>query len=335
MKTNEQHIYTVVKWLILVLAYAYLAYKLVAFDDYATVSAHFAAAGVAHYACLAGVLALLPLNLLLEAQKWRLLVRGLQPLSLMEAVKSVLVGQTGAFFTPNHLGDVPTRVLLLRPECRMSAIALGCVGSLALTVVITVIGTVAAVCYAVWVRPSFVIDASLTTLLFWGALVVAVVALFVVSLLFRRQLAQRLKCFRWHWVQLFGAGLDYLSWCDWWRVVALSVGRFVVFSTQLYAMLLFMGVSLAPVEALVAIPTIYLLVTYTPSFVASEAVVRGSYAILILSAFDANEVGMALSGILLWCVNFCVPMLMGSWLLRRSGSMSADADPQTQGDACS
>ena len=100
-------------------------------------------------------------------------------------------------------------------------------------------------------------------------------------------------------------------------------------------MLLFMGVSLAPVEALVAIPTIYLLVTYTPSFVASEAVVRGSYAVLILSAFDANEVGMALSGILLWCVNFCVPMLMGSWLLRRSGSMSADADPQTQGDACS
>ena len=335
MKINEQHIYTIVKWLILVWAYAYLACKLIAFDDYEAVRTQFVTAGWVHYLCLMCVLVLLPLNLLLEAQKWRVLVRGLQPLSLVGAFKAVLVGQTGAFFTPNHLGDIPTRVLLLRSENRVPAIALGCVGSLALTVVITVIGTVAAVCYAVWVRPSFVIDASLTTLLFWGALVVAVVALFVVPLLFRRQLAQRLKCCRWHWVQLFGAGLDYLSWCDWWRVVALSVGRFVVFSTQLYAMLLFMGVSLAPVEALVAIPTIYLLVTYTPSFVASEAVVRGSYAILILSAFDANEVGMALSGILLWCVNFCVPMLMGSWLLRRSGSMSADADPQTQGDACS
>lgn len=314
------------------LAYAYLAYKLVAFNDYATVSAHFAAAGVAHYACLAGVLALLPLNLLLEAQKWRLLVRGLQPLSLMEAVKSVLVGQTGAFFTPNHLGDVPTRVLLLCPECRMSAIALGCVGSLALTVVITVIGTVAAVCYAVWVRPSFVIDASLTTLLFWGALVVAVVALFVVPLLFRRQLAQRLMSCRWRWLRLLGTGLAYLSWRDVWRVVALSAGRFVVFSTQLYAMLLFMGVSLAPIEALVAIPTIYLLVTYTPSFAASEAAVRGSYAILILSAFATNEAGMALAGILLWCVNYCIPMLLGSGLLRRCGA-SGEAEPPTQCDA--
>lgn len=332
MKINEQHIYTVVKWLILVWAYAYLACKLIAFDDYEAVRTQFVTAGWAHYLCLMCVLVLLPLNLLLEAQKWRVLVRGLQPLSLVGAFKAVLVGQTGAFFTPNHLGDIPTRVLLLRSENRVPAIALGCVGSMALTVVITVIGAVAAVCYAVWVRPAFVFNVSLMAWCLFGALLLVVVVLFVVSVLYYRQLAQRLMSCRWHWLRLLGTGLTYLSWRDVWRVVALSAGRFVVFSTQLYAMLLFMGVSLAPIEALVAIPTIYLLVTYTPSFAASEAAVRGSYAILILSAFATNEAGMALAGILLWCVNYCIPMLLGSGLLRRCGASGA-AEPPTQCDA--
>ncbi|MGN0186998.1 MAG: lysylphosphatidylglycerol synthase domain-containing protein [Paludibacteraceae bacterium] len=329
MKTNKQHIYTIVKWLILVLAYAYLAYKLIVFDGYEALWSHFATAGIVHYICLSVVFLLLPCNVLLEAQKWRVLIRGLQPLSLIMAVKAVLVGQTGAFFTPNHIGDVPTRVLLLRPENRVPAIALGCVGSMALTMVITVIGTIAAVCYAVWMRPAFVRDVSLIALLFFGVLLIVVVVLFVMLLLYHQWLAKCLSRGRWHWLQVLGSGLAYLSWRDLWRVVALSTGRFAVFSIQLYAMLLFMGVSLAPIEALVAIPTIYLLVTYTPSFAASEAAVRGSYAILILSVFATNEAGMALAGILLWCINYCVPMLIGSWMLRRSDVTTTNTEPQT------
>ena len=83
-------------------------------------------------------------------------------------------------------------------------------------------------------------------------------------------------------------------------------------------MLLFMNVTLTPWQALLSIPTIYLLVTYTPSFAFSEAMVRGSYAILIFSAFSTNDAGMALASILLWCINYCLPMLVGSFFVKKS-----------------
>lgn len=318
MKHSAANIFTATKWLILVSAYTFLAYKLVVFDDYAALAAHFADAGAAQYLCLLVVFLLVPLNLSLEAAKWRLLLSGLQPVSFCYALKSVLIGQTGAFFTPNRLGDFPTRALLLRSEHVVPAVALGCVGSVAQTVVITFFGVLAAVFYVAMVQPDFVVSASCLSIALFVAAVIAVLILVGVSLGCYGRLAARLQRSRHRWVHLLGDGLAYLTQSRLWSVVALSALRFVVFSSQFYAMLLFMNVLITPMQALVAIPTIYLLVTYTPSFAFSEAVVRGSYAILILSAFSSNEAGMAFAGVLLWVVNYCLPMLIGSFLFRRS-----------------
>ncbi len=318
MKISAQNIFTAFKWLILVSAYAFLAYKLVVFDGYADLAAHFAQAGAAQYLFLAAVFLLLPINLSLEAIKWRKLLSGLQPVSFLYALKSVLVGQTGAFFTPNRLGDFPTRALLLRSENAVPAVALGCVGSVAQTAAITLFGAVAAAFYVVLAQPDFVLSASHVSLWLFVAVVAAVLVLAAVSVVYYARLAAYLQRRSNRWEHLLGDGLAHLTLHDVWLVFALSALRFAVFSTQLYAMLLFMDVAIAPLEALVAIPTVYLLVTYTPSFAFSEAVVRGSYAILVLSAFSANEAGMAFASVLLWVVNYCLPMLVGSFLFRRS-----------------
>lgn len=317
MKISAQNIFTAFKWLILVSAYAFLAYKLAVFDGYADLAAHFAQAGASQYLFLLAVFLLLPINLALEAAKWRKLLSGLQPVSFRFALKSVLVGQTGAFFTPNRLGDFPTRALLLRSENAVPAVALGCVGSVAQTAAITLFGAIAAVFYVALAQPDFVLSASRVSLWLFAAAVAAVVVLATVSLACYGRLAARLRQSRSRWARLLGDGLAHLSLRDVWAVFALSAARFAVFSTQFYAMLLFMDVAIAPLEALVAIPTVYLLVTYTPSFAFSEAVVRGSYAILVLSAFSANEAGMAFASVLLWAVNYCLPMFVGSFLFRR------------------
>ncbi len=318
MTLSAKNIFTTLKWVILASAYAFLIYKLVTFDDYEALSRHFAEAGASQYGYLAAVFVLLPLNIGLEAAKWRKLVSGLQPISFRYALISVLVGQTGAFFTPNRLGDFPTRAMLLRGENAAPAMALGCVGSVAQTTVITLFGLVAAVFYAVIAQPDFVLSASRTSLLLFVVAALAVVALAGVSVACYGRWAEWLQRSKHRWLHLLGDGLAHLSLRDVWQVFALSAVRFAVFSTQLYAMLLFMDVALTPLEALVAIPTIYLLVTYTPSFAFSEAVVRGSYAIVVLSAFSENEAGMAFASVLLWIVNYCVPMLVGSFLFRRS-----------------
>ena len=318
MKISAQNIFTAFKWLILVSAYAFLAYKLVVFDGYADLAAHFAQTGAAQYLFLLIVFLLLPLNLALEAAKWRCLLSGLQPVSFRFALKSVLVGQTGAFFTPNRLGDFPTRALLLRSENVLPAVALGCVGSAAQTAAITLFGAVAAAFYVVLAQPDFVLSASRVSLWLFVAVVAAVVVFAAISLACYGRFAARLQRCSNRWAHLLGDGLAHLSLRNVWAVFALSAARFAVFSTQLYAMLLFMDVAIVPLEALVAIPTVYLLVTYTPSFAFSEAVVRGSYAILVLSAFSSNEAGMAFASVLLWAVNYCLPMLVGSFLFRRN-----------------
>jgi hypothetical protein len=46
--------------------------------------------------------------------------------------------------------------------------------------------------------------------------------------------------------------------------------------------------------------------------------VRGSFAIVFLGAFSANTVAIASASISLWVVNYCLPMLAGSFLLASS-----------------
>jgi len=309
---TSNHFLKSIKWLIFALAYLFLGYKLVRFDGYTELGEYFRLATFEQYCFLILVFALLPFNLLVEAAKWRKLVSGVQPISLSFAFKSVLIGQTGAFFTPNRLGEFPTRSLLLRKEVVAPAVALGFVGSAAQMVIITLFGFLATCFYVFTCKPEFIISVPIVFWCFFG--VMFLVLLLLIILFFRKRfvLLVYLQKSKWNWLRRLAQGLSQFSVRAIWQVFTLSAIRYVIYSSQFYAMLLFMDVSITPLQALLSIPTIYLFVTYTPSFAFSEAMVRGSYAILILSAFSTNEAGMALAGILLWCINYCLPMLLGS-----------------------
>lgn len=306
------------KWLIFLLAYLFLGYKLVTFDDYGALANHFSSASFHDYLFLLLVFLLLPLNLLFEALKWQRLVSGLQPISLGLAFRSILVGQTGAFFTPNRIGEFPARALMLNKKNMIPAVALGFVGSAMQMLVITLFGLITTFLYiSNNVSPLF---SSVSTVSWVVSLLL--VLLFVIScaLLFSHYnwFCGRLKKSKWQWLNRLGVGLAHLSFRDAWLIFSFSALRYLVYSSQFYAMLLFMNVTLTPWQALLAIPTIYLLVTYTPSFAFSEAMVRGSFAIFILSAFSTNDAGMALASILLWCINYCLPMFVGSFFVKKS-----------------
>ncbi len=315
MKIVLKHIYTALKWLILTSAYLFLGYKLFVYDGYAELAYYFSTAGVAQYLFLLLVFLLLPLNLLCESLKWRTLVSGLQPLSVSLAFKSVLIGQTGAFFTPNHLGDYPTRALLLRSENAVPAVALGFVGSAVLTAVITFFGSLALFfLYTTYFEIFNFSPFYFVVFLLIGFLPIAFLAFFY------KPLIQFLQKSKKKWLRRLGEGLSYLALCDFWQIVGLSALRFVVFSLQFYLMLLFAGVSLLPLQALIGIPTYYLMVTCTPSFGAFEAGVRALYADLVFSVFSDNYAGIVIAGVLLWVVNYCVPMIVGSFLFRKVGA---------------
>ena len=318
MTSAQDYLFKYSKWLIFVLAYLFLGYKLVTFDGYEALLEHFSSVSFHDYLFLFFVFLLLPFNLFFEALKWQRLVVGLQPISLGLAFRSVLVGQTGAFFTPNRIGEFPARALMLNKKNMIPAVALGFVGSAMQMLVITLFGLITTFLYiSNNVSPLL---SSVSTVSWVVSLLL--VLLFVIScaLLFShyKWFCGRLKKSKWQWLNRLGEGLAHLSFRDAWLIFSFSVLRYFVYSSQFYAILLFMNVTLTPWQAFLSIPTIYLLVTYTPSFAFSEAMVRGSYAIFILSAFSTNDAGMALASILLWCINYCLPMLAGSFFVKKS-----------------
>jgi hypothetical protein len=100
-------------------------------------------------------------------------------------------------------------------------------------------------------------------------------------------------------------------------ITGISLLRYVVFCAQFFFMLQFFGVQLTVLTALLAIPTNYLFVTFTPSLSFSEVAVRSSYAVLIIGALSGQVVNIAFAGVCIWAVNFAIPMLAGSVVMLR------------------
>lgn len=125
---------TAITWMVVFIAYTYLIYQLTTMD-WTLLD------GVKNWWWLIPCVALMPLNILLEAVKWRYLLRDLYPMSLMEAQRQVYYGFVGAFITPYRAGDYPARVSLMQDRTHWAkAIAMGVYGSAVLTAVIVLSG---------------------------------------------------------------------------------------------------------------------------------------------------------------------------------------------------
>lgn len=134
MAIHKQTIKTIVTWAVVFVAYSYLGYTLWTMDW--SLLGDLSATGY-----LIPILLLLPLNIFLEAGKWRYLLRDIYPMGYNEAQAQVYYGFVGAFITPYRAGDYPSRVLLMRSrEHWGKAIALGVYGSVVLTAVIVLAG---------------------------------------------------------------------------------------------------------------------------------------------------------------------------------------------------
>jgi hypothetical protein len=76
------------------------------------------------------VIALTFVNWGIESRKWQLLMRLLQPMSFLTAVKSVLCGVTLSLNTPNRIGEYGGRVLFVEEGKRIQSVSLSIAGSI-------------------------------------------------------------------------------------------------------------------------------------------------------------------------------------------------------------
>ncbi len=282
----------------------YLVYEIIRFDQYSDLVAAFKNTGWPNFSWLLAVLILLPVNLLTEALKWRQVSRYLEKQQLSNAYKAVLAGISSGFVTPNRLGDIVGRMHFLQPGNRKSAVSLAAINSLTQNLAILLPGIPLAILF--FMQKQSTVQSG-TYILF----LITILLMFLVTLIVLPVIARRIKQEK---IQTYFSGLTYYTFKDMAVITGWSLLRFSVFSFQFFLMLQFFGVELSLMQAVTSIPVMYLLVTFTPSFAFSEALIRGSWAVFVVGSFAGNIPGILMTGVGLWFVNVVVPVVIGSVL---------------------
>ncbi len=304
------------KWLIMLGAYAYLLVVLIRFEHYNELWAGFQHFSLAKIGWMLMVLALLPINILLEAMKWKAIVARTEKLTLINSMKAVLAGFSTGFFTPNRAGELVGRIAFLNSENRKVGVMYALLNSLSQNIVLIFFGLPAAYFYFLAHHQVLGFD--------HRAYLVVLISALGLLLGFYFTLPHWANTKVWKKRFSFAHDIRSFTFLDLSSAFGYSSLRYVVFCVQLFAMLHFFAVDLELWQALLSIPTSYLLITFTPSLAMSEAAVRSSLAVLIIGVFSTNTGGIALAGICLWMLNFGVPMLVGATVLvRREASSPA------------
>lgn len=306
MKSNKPYL-RIFNALLILVAYGYLAYRLTIFDDYASFFAAFRSISPYQWLILAVIILLMPLNVVAEAGKWRLLLRQTEPMTIWGAQRQVYYGYVGAFITPYHAGDYPARAMLLKDKSNFSAaVGMGLVGTIALLVVELIFGIP-----ATWLYVSY--DPSIPMQYFAIAFIVL-----VLMLSFLPHLARYLSHHQWKNTQMrqLSTALSHMSYPFFMKTIAWSMLRYMIWAIQLALTLHFCGIDMTLIQYMIAIPFYYMVVAIFPSMPVLNVAIRGSWSLIIFDTFTDNTAGIALAVLLIWIINTVLPMLVGSILYR-------------------
>ncbi len=284
---DKKTLYHIIEWVVAIAACGWLVWKMVTYDDYAGLWAAISGMDGLQICALVLCIALMPLNMTLEAWRWRTLV----PMSWREAHRQVYYSKLAGVITPWRLGEYPARALL-RNEWK-NTLSMGAVGSATMTFAIIIAGVPAIMANGEWCpfRLGFPRLTGTPSGEWWIA-VVAVVILLAVGLVMAPRLLRRWATVSHRLILIsFAQSLvRLLCWC-------------VQLALVLYALGAVTGYGLWGTGARCFV--YYLLVTITPNVPIAEVGVRGAWAMVVFGSMNA-----ALAGVLLWIINTLLPCLI-------------------------
>lgn len=259
---------------------------------------------------LVAVVLLAPLNMALEALKWRQLISGFSKLSFWQTFKAILAGTSIAIITPNRVGEYGGRVLFVEEGQGWKSVIATMVGSLAQLLALLSVGMVGGVFFAVkFLEPepylvpvSISLGAAFLAMLFFGYFNIDVVVPLAKRIpyidRFKKQLRHITVLRHYHRRELGRAlGFAYL--------------RYFVYSTQYYLLLQFFGVPAPWLLGMAGIATIFLVQASVPLPPAMGLLARGEIALFVWGFFTQDHVDILAATFSLFVINIAVPALLG------------------------
>ena len=300
---DKKTLYHIVEWAVALAACAFLGYKLVTFEDYPALWESLRSMAWQQYLALGLCVALMPVNMAIEAWRWRTLWNGDatlngangeaneltdERLTFKEAHRQVYYSKLAGVITPWRLGEYPARGVLITNE-RMNelgseriwprVLAMGAVGSATMTFAIVLAGVPAIMANGEWLMANGE----------WWIAVGVILLLLVVGLVLAPRLLRQYA--------EVSYGLIIKS-------VGQSLVRLICWCVQLALVLWALEAFSFQPSAISSLFIYYLLVTITPNVPIAEVGVRGAWAIVVFGSVNA-----AFAGVLLWVINTLLPCL--------------------------
>ena len=303
---DKKTLYHIIEWAVALAACAFLGYKLVTFEDYPALWESLRGMARQQYLALGLCVALMPVNMAIEAWRWMTLWNGDatlngangevneltdERLAFREAQRQVYYSKLAGLITPWRLGEYPARGVLMEvqrdqvpgtKDIMPRVLAMGAVGSATMTASIVIAGVV-----ALAFSPAVMTQLGDSYLY---ALAAAVLVLFIAFALAPTALKKYAEVNQQLLFRSLGQSLvRLLCWCVQLVLVLYALGAVTGDGLRV------MGYGL---------PIYYLLVTVTPNVPIAEVGVRGAWAIVVFGSMNA-----AFAGVLLWVINTLLPCL--------------------------
>ena len=266
-----------------------------------------------NYIIVIAVFFMMLLNWFLEALKWRFLIAKIEKVSIKRSLRAIFSGITVSAFTPNRIGEYGGRVFCLEKADRIQAVLITVIGSMAQLLTTIVFGSI-----GLLFLPDYLSDFSLffDKMSFSYPFLAFIIFLFnvILVLLFLNVSVLTnvltnisfLKKF-----EKYNGVFSFYSFEELFKVLAYSVLRYVVFTTQFFILLQLFEVQILYTDAIILITSMLFIVSAIPTISITEIGVRGSVALFLFGLVSTNTVGILSATFVLWVINLLIPSLIG------------------------
>lgn len=256
------------------------------------------------------LIALVPLNWLLETKKWISLFQN-PPITLRHAYSNILMGTTLALVTPARVGEYGGRLIGIDDADRSQALFATFVGSILQNLVNVIVGMAALLILLyqhhtiTWDHSLYILTASLLSL---GSMILLVI--------FRKSIkAWLLQWMPTAWRKHISTISLYKR--DVFTALVFAMLRYIIYTIQYLLVVNILGLSSDLTTSILVIASLFMIQSLLPLPAILSLLARSEFALMLWGLVTQDTIGILCTTFLLWIVNLLIPALCGYILILR------------------
>lgn len=250
-------------------------------------------------------------NWLLEAAKWKMLIKKIEPLTLWRATESVFCGLTWAIFTPNRIGEYGGRVFFLSPKRRIIGVVAMVVGNVAQLMLKNVFGAIS-ICIFVY-RFTPINSMLFSALCLLATVFVLFSVIFYFNIKWVNGILLSMKFTRKY--KKFYALLARYKKVELMKILLLSLARYTIFSIQYFIVFLWLIPGIKLVDVCMLINILFFVQSFLPSLDLLDIGTKSLTGVFFFQYVTNQNVAVVACIASIWLINIIIPAILGSYFV--------------------